>query len=238
MSRDHRGGYNRKTVNGKFFKIWSPKMAYVLGFMFADGSLIDSNKSSRTYYISFSNNDYYILNSIREAMNSQHLIYKKKSEIMSWRGNKQYRSKLGYVLRFGNKVMYEDLLKLGMKHRKSLDMTLPQVPDCLFHFFLRGYFDGDGCINLYWYKHRVTPRLRMIFTSGSTVFLAELAEKLHLLLGIHTPKFYPSIGAYNLALSCNSALTALDFIYQDLRAAPYLRRKYLKFDEYRNVYHA
>ena len=68
MILDNRGGHNRKKINENFFKLWCPKMAYVLGFIYADGSLLNTNKSSRTYYLSFSNNDYPLLEKIREIL--------------------------------------------------------------------------------------------------------------------------------------------------------------------------
>ena len=57
MCRDPRGGHNRKHINENFFKTWSPKMAYVLGFIIADGSAEDVRKTSRTCYIQISNNE-------------------------------------------------------------------------------------------------------------------------------------------------------------------------------------
>ena len=208
-------------------------MAYVLGFMFADGSLVDSDSSSRTYYLCFDNNDFYVLNAIREAMKSNHKIYHKPPRFIKFR-TKKYRSKAGYVLRIGNKKMYHDLLKLGMKHRKSLDMTLPEVPDQYFPHFLRGYFDGDGCINLYVKPGQTTPRLTLIFTSGSTDFLEEIAKKVGKLLSINPPSIYRSMGAHNLECKGIRALKIFDYMYTDLDDAPYMRRKYLKYCDYRN----
>lgn len=208
-------------------------MAYVIGFMFADGSLVDSDKSSRTYYISFCNNDYYVLNSIREAMKSEHRIYKKPSQLMTHR-NKQYRAKPGYYFRIGNKNMYQDLLKLGMKHRKSNDMVLPSVPDKCFLHFLRGYFDGDGCINLYTKSNQTNPSLSLIFTSGSISFLKAISSKLAKILSIDLIHIYQSMGAYNLQTKGYKAFRILEYIYSDLDTVPYMRRKYNKFINYRN----
>lgn len=43
-----------------------------------------------------------------------------------------------------------DLIKLGCFQNKSLILEFPtekQVPRELIHHFMRGYFDGDGCIS-------------------------------------------------------------------------------------------
>lgn len=209
-------------------------MAYVLGFMFADGSLIDSNKSSRTYYLSFFNNDLNILTLIRDIMRSDHRIYIKPPRLMSHR-NGRYISRQGYVLRIGNKRMYNDLLKLGLTHRKSNSMHLPDVPKEYFKYFLRGYFDGDGCINLYMAKGRLTNRVSLILTSGSTCFLEEIAQRIGLLLHINPPKYSKSTGAYNLLCRGVRATIILDYIYSDLKNAPYLEYKYQKYLEYRKT---
>ena len=75
VDRDPRGGHNRRLVNEDFFKVWSPKMAYVLGFIYADGAVEDCRKSSRTCYLQLSNNDKNLLNQIKEVMLSSHSLY-------------------------------------------------------------------------------------------------------------------------------------------------------------------
>lgn len=43
---DPRGGHNRFSFHKDFFKRWSDEMAYVLGFLFADGNVIDATQKS------------------------------------------------------------------------------------------------------------------------------------------------------------------------------------------------
>lgn len=233
MIRDPRGGHNRKKVDENFFKNWSPGMAYILGFMFADGSLIDSNSSSRTYYLSFFNNDLALLSQIKRVLQSDHRIYVKPPKLMTI-NNRKYTSHQGYVLRIGSKNMYQDLLTLGLTHRKSNTMHLPHVPSKYFNFFLRGYFDGDGCVNLSLPMGRSTPRIRLIFTSGSVSFLSELSVRLSKILAIKAPQYYQSMGAHNLMISGAVSCTTLDYMYSNLEKAPYLERKYLKYLNYKN----
>lgn len=209
-------------------------MAYVLGFMFADGSLLDTNDSSRTYYLQFSNNNLPLLENIRTLMKSDHPIYIRKAHVMKHK-LKEYQAKTSYVFKFGNKSMYNDLLLLGITHRKSNTMRLPHVPSEYFSFFLRGYFDGDGCISATLLHGRKTPRLRVIFTSGSEQFLTELSLMIAGYIKINTPRYYRSTGAFNLMLSDFSAYKVLKFIYSQLNNAPYLERKYLKYLDYENI---
>jgi len=233
VSRDPRGGHNRRMVDESFFKIWSPKMAYVLGYMFADGAILDTNTSSRTYYLCFASNDLDLLRKIRKTMNSNHRIYLRPPRIMSCK-SKKYISKTGYMLRIGNKIMYQDLLSLGVTHNKSNSMHLPKIPTHLFSCFLRGYFDGDGCINLSLPRGRTTVRLRVIFSSGSTAFLNELALIISSVLQIRIPRIYQATRAFNLTTGGISAFKILEYIYKDLDKVPYLERKYRKYEEYRD----
>lgn len=46
--------------------------------------------------------------------------------------------------------MVQDLIVHGCFQNKSLELKFPtveQVPSHLIHHFMRGYFDGDGCIS-------------------------------------------------------------------------------------------
>jgi hypothetical protein len=49
MFCDVRGGYNHNKINENFFKTWSPKMAYILGLIFADGAIEDVRNSNFNY---------------------------------------------------------------------------------------------------------------------------------------------------------------------------------------------
>lgn len=47
-------------------------------------------------------------------------------------------------------MITENLINLGCVPNKSLILTFPteeQVPKNLQHHFIRGYFDGDGCVS-------------------------------------------------------------------------------------------
>jgi len=74
FSLDPRGGHNRYKFNVNFFKKWTPEMAYVLGFIYADGDIEDNRKSSRTQYTTIASTDRDILEAIKKAMSSSHRL--------------------------------------------------------------------------------------------------------------------------------------------------------------------
>jgi hypothetical protein len=221
-------------INENFFKLWSPKMAYVLGFIYADGSLLNTYKSSRTFYLSLSNNDYPLLEKIRSTLGSNHNIYSRGPREINYR-NQRYASKPGYVLRVGSKVIYQDLINIGIQHKKSNIMKLPDIPKDYLPNFARGYFDGDGCISLYMPKGRNYPTIKVLFTSGIIDFLDKLdisiKARLRILTGHiqHRPDF-----ASNLIYQGSSALKVLDFIYTNLSYVPFLKYKHDLYMDYKN----
>lgn len=205
-------------------------MAYVLGFIYADGAVEDCRKSSRTCYLSLANNDLDLLKDISRAISTQQTIHVRDQRTMKI-GGKEYLCKTSYVVRIGNKIIYDDLMKLGLCPRKSLIIELPEVPDEYFSYFLRGYFDGDGCINVEKTKNN---RLNIIFTSGSEVFLEQMANKIQELFPTIKSSIAFGCGAFRLRYNWRNAQKIAGFIYEDIIRAPYLKYKYEKYLEFLN----
>lgn len=230
--RDPRGGHNRIQVNHNFFKNWSPSMAYVLGFIFADGAIEDVQKSSRTCYLAIVSKDISILEQIKFVMASNHKLYKRDAQLEQYPGNKGYVSGERFILRIGSKLMYNNLLNLGVTPRKSLTILFPIIPCNYLPFFIRGYFDGDGCLHL---KNGKYPRL--IFTSGSNKFLIGLSKILSITLNIPLKVAYSQLQesnnlCYHLHYNTKLSRKILAFMYQDLGKTPYLKRKYAIYQKY------
>lgn len=224
-SIDPRGGHNRAQINSAFFQNWSPNMAYALGYIFADGAIEDVQASSRTCYFAISSKDLSILESIRATLDSNHTIYVRSAGYTNFPNNRRYFSREIFSLRIGNKAMYNDLLKLGVTPRKSLDARFPRIPEEYLSFFVRGYFDGDGCLHLVKGKY---PRL--VFTSGSLEFLERLAEQLAWILGNQKKRVSTSRqgnpSCYQLSYNTQLSVPILRYMYQNLESAPYLVRKH------------
>ncbi len=232
VDRDPRGGHNRKRVNEDFFKTWSPGMAYVLGFIYADGALEDCRASSRTCYLQLTNTDRRLLLKIRGLMQSDHRLYFRQPKLSKFQ-NGSYYCKGIYNLRIGSKVMFQDLLKYGICPRKSLVINLPVVPIKLFSYFLRGYFDGDGCVTVYT-RRNGGKTFQVIFTSGSWIFLDRLSKRICELtdLGIKSASYQG--GAFRLRYKAREALVVCNFMYRELDVVPYLKKKYEIYNNFFN----
>ena len=122
-------------VNDCFFEtIDTEQKAYILGFIYADGY-----NSGYRLQMSQLIQDVDILYQIKEAMESEHPITK---------GLNNAKHEIA-TLNINRKCICEDLTKLGAIKNKSLILTFPSfdiVPEHLMHHFIRGYFDGDGCV--------------------------------------------------------------------------------------------
>ena len=123
-----------------FNPVNTPEAAYILGFYIADGCL-NGNK----FVITLNEKDKEILEKIRDYMSPiTKLIYKKETI------NKQgIVSHPMYSFAFACKEIVNCLENLGLgKNKTYLSKSIKNVvPRELMWDFIRGYWDGDGCIS-------------------------------------------------------------------------------------------
>lgn len=191
------------TLNEDYFKTWSSNMAYILGFFAADGVV-----SKNTPTISFAQIEKEILEQIKKEINTQQpLVQNSKTGV--------------YLLTINSKVMKIDLMKLhGINPSKSLNIKFPYVPEEYLSHFVRGYFDGDGCI----YKNKNFVNI----VGGSR----EFTEELYLIF--EEQKFNPILKDfgqhYRIYISGYENIKRFStWIYTDNRLK--LQRKYDRFQE-------
>ena len=207
--------------NNDFFKEWSRKMAYVLGFLFADGYLQRNSRGSSCFC--FVSTDREIIEKIRDLLQSNHKIG------IKLRNKAKPQWKDAYVLQIGSKVVFDNLEKFGLVQNKSLTIKFPYVPDKFLGDFVRGYFDGDGGAHLgkYWHKDRKQWKWQFIthFTSGSEEFLFGLQSRLRSYLkgGKLSKK---SRGGYALVFSVHDSVALFDLMYNNISSEIFLERKY------------
>ena len=137
-------------------------------------------------------------------------------------------NKTRYQLRIGSHVLYESLEKIGLTPKKSLTMSLPKVPKKYFRHFLRGYLDGDGCIYTEWLTEAKLKRLRIIFTSGSKMFLEQLNQTLMKQLSLSLKTINKGTRCHRLMYGTHDSVKILKFMYNNLRQRIFLERKWDK----------
>lgn len=127
-----------------FSKIDSYSKAYIVGFITADGSLVKTT-SGYELTITLKHTDRCILDFIKSQIGNEHKIQtiKRKS---SFDPNKDIHHNR-YAI--SNPQISNDLLNLGIKPNKSLDMEniITNIPFEYRDAFIIGYFDGDGSVS-------------------------------------------------------------------------------------------
>jgi hypothetical protein len=215
----------QKRYDKEFFKQWSSDMAYVLGFLYADGNIVVSKRGN--HYVALYTADRSILLAMRVCMKSEHAVSARFS-----------KTGCVYRIQVGSKEWFDDLSDLGLVPNKVTRMRLPRVPHTFFGDFVRGYFDGDGNV---WigeiHKKRKTSHvtLQVMFTSGCYEFLDGLLIALRD-RGLRGGSLYRlRAGNYSrLAFSSIDALKLAEIMYNG-RPKLFLKRKKLRFDEFKRL---
>lgn len=129
---------NRYTLNENYFqKINTKEKAYILGLIYADGFVGESNN------FVLGMKDKQIIEDVAKALEFTGDI--RKSDVGGFENSKGC-----YRINISNKKLVSDLKKHGVHSRKSLTLNeFPNIEERLYGDFLRGYFDGDGSISFY-----------------------------------------------------------------------------------------
>lgn len=139
-------------------------------------------------------------------------------------------------LRIGNAKLYDSLIARGMYPNKSLTIRMPEIPKKFLRDFVRGNFDGDGCV--YLYRSRgvkgklILRKLSVIFTSGSRDYLVDLLTLLRRNLVLEQNKVYKSSRSFQLRFGTKDSTELFKFMYEDVPAGVFLKRKYDVFVRY------
>lgn len=209
-TNNKQGGNLQYHVNDDYFKKQTANMYYILGFWFADGYMDDvRNKFSITQHKS----DKYLLEKMLKDMNSNHPL------------NVHNKNNLSFCL--SSSEIIKDVKKYGGETKKSFTIRFPSKIDKKYlPDFIRGYFDGDGCIS--YQKNEKCFVSSMV--SASKYFIHDLLD----ILTKEIKDFNGSIGFYNnvyvLSMGVNDTRRLRDYIYQKIDVnSLYLKRKYEKF---------
>lgn len=158
----------RPARSADFFRVWSPEMAYVLGYWWADGCM-RIKRNTGAHEIEIASNDRDHLETIAQVIGGKYTLRKVAEDANC------------YKIVFCSKEMYQDITTLGGSPRKSRVIGFPDVPSELLPHFIRGVVDGDGTLS--WNGDR--PILQVY--SGSQQFLNGLILTIQQETGIPAP---------------------------------------------------
>ena len=213
--------YNYPTDTFKI--IDTEEKAYWLGFLYADGCISDNDISIRLH-----------------IQDEKHV--EKFKSFMQYEAPVKYSRPKVCNITIVNKYIAEDLIDKGCFRKKSSILKFPtenQVPNYLIRHFMRGYFDGDGCLS------KDSKRNRYMFSVlGTLEFISSYQKILVDICGCNVTKLgqrHPDRCNNNYTMTYGgkqSINNILDFLYKD--ATVFLDRKYIKYlqfkEEYNKVY--
>ena len=200
------------SIDETFFKcIDSEEKAYILGFVAADGFVDEVRNSLK---IGLNEQDVDILEKIKICLKSDH-------PIKHFVKDKKYNH---VSVDLCSKKIVSDLKSLGLYQGKSLTMTgdiIRKVDPRFIKDFLRGYFDGDGCI-FYGRTYKSGTKFNLTVV-GTEDFLRKTFEK-YCDTNCKIAK-YKSCNMYSWNVAAKAKVDkCLDYLYKD--SIIHLDRKY------------
>lgn len=198
-----------------FDSIDTEEKAYWLGFIWADGNIKTTSKTCYRLTINLKLEDLEHLEKFNEF--TKHTKYNIKIDkiknVCSW-----------YAC---SKHLWETLNNYGCTPKKSLTLKFPdesifKSKDLIRHF-IRGYFDGDGCISYERYKNGIVMRCSLLGTMDFVDGIKQYTKLENILVQLrHSKNDY-----FNLKLTNNESKYFASLIYDN--AVIYLNRKYLRY---------
>lgn len=195
-----------------FENIDTPEKAYILGYFYADG-YVNINKGITE--ICLHQQDIDILNKIHKSVGGKLRSFKENMMRLS----------------FYSKKICEDLTKHGCHQNKTFTLVFPEITSTLYSHFIRGYFDGDGCISL-----ERKGKGAVVNFAGNYQFLTKLSEYLSKILQVKINNLKKHKNIYYLCFNSRKDITTLlNFLYTN--SSLHLSRKYDKFIVFLNRKH-
>lgn len=149
--------------------------AYWLGFIMADGCIIQKskNKPSLSLVINLQESDKQHLKKFNKDLhgNLPIRIRTQKSHVIHGWQKDVYISETKYaVIEINSKWLCNDLINHGVVQRKTLKEHSPLIenPNLIRHF-IRGFFDGDGCFSAVKPSNKNREYPKVFIASGSEI---------------------------------------------------------------------
>ena len=216
------------TLNENYFEsVDTQEKAYFLGYLMADGY---NNQKRNVIELSCSKKDVEILEGLNHLIGSNKPIRFVKSK-----GIESYR------IDWCSRKLCDDLASLGCVQAKTFKLKFPKIRCDLVRHFIRGYFDGDGCISFSYsamdncFGNHFASVITIVSTLDFCNYLKEyFMENLQLKSTICCRHPENNNNNRTLHISGNNKVVRLmEWMYRD--SFVFLKRKREKFDEIRRI---
>lgn len=204
--------------------VWSSELAYAIGLITTDGCLSGDGR-----HLIFVSKDIEQINNLKKCLDL-------KVKIGIHKSGRQNETRACHRIQWGDVVLYDFLLTLGLMPNKSRQLGTLGIPDKYFFDFLRGHFDGDGSFYSYFDpRWKFSFMFYLVFTSASRPHIDWLHNTLarfldvqgHLTTTQGNSKERKEI--YNLRFAKKEAVKVIEGMYTRLDKT-HLSRKRLKIE--------
>ncbi len=197
-----------KSVNVHFFDQWSDEMAYILGYIWADGC-VDHRPDKKTYRLVLrcTRTDDYLIKAIASRICTKIVVRELDAHQHQHKNGKFFVSKACTAIYIHSQILTRTLVEQhGLSRRKSfLDLPFPFVPPERLPHFVRGYFDGDGTAALSKFRRgKVTWG-----ACGSRQFIYGLRDAISTALGLRAGAVTPDGGIFKIFWTTQSDVAKL-----------------------------
>ena len=230
--RSHREASLKYSCNENFFDVIdTEEKAYWLGFMYADGYVTSSSLySNGSVGLSLSVKDIEHIKRFKNDIQYDGNIKIYTTNKSSYKEGTQYCRVL-----INSPKLYQGAVKQGVVEHKTNILLEPDIAQHLIVHFIRGYFDGDGCIaRTQRSKGCLSFAVKILGTDNILNYINDFIEE-HLHKRVQ--KYYkrkPDQIVSSLELGGNKdARKFLDVLYKN--ATVYLNRKYERYIELCNL---
>lgn len=216
-------------IRTDWIRSWTEESSYLLGFWWADGYISfrkDSRRvnSFRTVF-GFVNTDLELMEKIGAIVGRHPKIHTPNSKTRSQ----------CYYINAQSKEVFDWLYSMTRTVRKSSCHTsLPDVPNHLFHHFIRGFFDGDGSIFVKKYENRHGRESRSLCTAFSAgldtgTFLEDMADRIRAFVPLGVKKVTAGTSR-KLQFNQRDSRLLCEWMYRD--ATIFMKRKKTVWDSF------
>ena len=192
--------------------------AYLLGLIYSDGNL-----SRNCIEICLVEDDKQILEDVSKYVYDYiKLSYRKSKKFI--KNKKEYISKGQFRFNITSISVANKLRFIGLCENKSLKIRLPKKKEEYYSHFIRGLFDGDGCIFIS-KRYKNTNRVTIV---SNPEFCIDLQSKIKEFLNITVCIYKKTKNVNTLSISGNNQIEKfMDWLYKDSDLK--LNRKYFKY---------
>lgn len=158
---------NKVSISDDIFTKLNPSTAYLLGYIFTDGDLVQNEDN--TIYLRIYSKHKHRIETVKEILNT--------SAKIQYRREKVYKDVVQtemYWIHIGTPEIIKDLMGYGMVVHKHQEIKFPKIKKSLIPHFIRGCWVGSGTVSTY------KGTLLSAITIGSLDFIKEIERNLNL----------------------------------------------------------